>query len=108
MVSQGFTRVFGAERRAVRFAAALLMGTAMTTFVAVPAQAQESNASLRGKVTADGKSAASQVVAVDLDSGYRRTVEVRPDGSYNFASLRPVARSRRCRAAKSAPTSPSA
>ncbi|MCJ8156436.1 TonB-dependent receptor domain-containing protein [Sphingomonas sp. LaA6.9] len=82
-------RTFCAERRIVRFAAALLIGTAMTSVVAVPAHAQESNASLRGKITADGKSGASQVVAIDLDSGYRRTVEVRADGSYNFASLRP-------------------
>lgn len=52
-----------------------------------PAHAQEVNASLRGTITVEG--GASQVTAIDVNSGITRTTPVAPDGSYNFASLRP-------------------
>jgi outer membrane receptor protein involved in Fe transport len=73
----------------IRLAAALLGATAIGAVAVTPAQAQESGASLRGKVTADGAPAASQVEAIEVNTGIRRTAEVRPDGSYNLASLRP-------------------
>ena len=75
--------------RAMRVAAALLTATAITTVVATPAYAQQSTASLRGKITADGTAAASQVTAVEVATGIRRTVPVAADGSYNLPSLRP-------------------
>ena len=73
---------------AMRLAAALLSATAMATIVAAPAHAQESNASLRGTITVGGQPI-SQISAVEVDTGIRRTVTAGPDGSYNFASLRP-------------------
>ena len=68
--------------QAMRIAAGLLAATAITA-IATPAHAQESGASLRGRVTG-----ASQVEAVEVNTGFRRAAEVRPDGSYNLASLR--------------------
>lgn len=73
-----------------RLAAALATGTASAALgvaLAAPAYAQEVNASLRGRVAAD--SAVTQVTAIEVATGIRRTVQVAPDGSYNFASLRP-------------------
>lgn len=73
-----------------RLTAALAVTTAPAALgvaLAAPAYAQEVNASLRGRVAAD--SAVTQVTAIEVDSGIRRTVQVAPDGSYNFASLRP-------------------
>jgi outer membrane receptor protein involved in Fe transport len=70
-----------------RLAAALAVGTAgsvMALALAAPAHAQESNASLRGSVAG-----ATQITAIEVDTGIRRTVAVGSDGSYNFASLRP-------------------
>ncbi len=52
---------------------------------AVPAQAQVSNASLRGTVKAEG--GVSQVTAINVNTGFQRTVAVAANGSYNFASL---------------------
>lgn len=86
MLSQSKNRSFTARR----LAAALAVGTASAALgvaLAAPAYAQEVNASLRGRVAAD--SAVTQVTAIEVDSGIRRTVQVAPDGSYNFASLRP-------------------
>jgi hypothetical protein len=71
-------------------ASALALGIASLTLsmaVATPAQAQESTASLRGTITVEG--GASQVAAIDVNSGITRTAVVATDGSYNFPSLRP-------------------
>ncbi|MGN3974818.1 TonB-dependent receptor [Tsuneonella sp. SYSU-LHT278] len=73
-----------------RLAAALAVTSAagvMAVALAVPAYAQEANASLRGRISADSQ--VSQVSAVEVATGVRRTVTVASDGSYNFASLRP-------------------
>jgi hypothetical protein len=73
-----------------RLAAALAVGTAggaLALTLAAPAHAQESTASLRGRVSAE--SAVTQVTAVELATGLRRTATVGSDGSYVFASLRP-------------------
>lgn len=80
------------NRRSVarRLAAALAVGTASAALgiaLAAPAHAQEANATLRGTITAD--SSVTQVSAVEVDTGIRRTATVNPDGSYVFASLRP-------------------
>jgi outer membrane receptor protein involved in Fe transport len=77
------------HRSAVRTAAALMLASVTTGIFAVPVHAQESSASLRGNVTANGAAAATQVVAIEVDTGLRRTADVRPDGSYNLPSLRP-------------------
>ena len=69
---------------------AVALGVASITMplaLATPAHAQEVNASLRGTITVEG--GASQVSAVEVDTGIRRTTPVAADGSYNFASLRP-------------------
>ena len=84
MSNQSFTRVArGSFRRSLGFAAALLVGTATATLAPVPAYAQESGATLRGTITGG-----TQVTAVEVDTGFRRTVPILPDGSYNFGSLR--------------------
>ena len=71
-----------------RLAGALALGSAtgaLAIALAVPAHAQESNASLRGSVTG-----ATQITAVDVATGFRRTVDVSQDGRYNFPQLRPA------------------
>ncbi|WP_375289029.1 TonB-dependent receptor domain-containing protein [Qipengyuania sp.] len=71
-----------------KLAAALAVGVAggaMSMALAVPAHAQESNASLRGTVTG-----ATEITAVDIATGFRRTVSVSQDGRYNFPQLRPA------------------
>ena len=71
-------------------ASALALGVAsfsLTIALATPAHAQEVNASLRGTITVEG--GATQVTAIDVNSGITRTTPVAADGSYNFASLRP-------------------
>ncbi len=78
------------SRIARRLAAALAFGTAsgaLAIALAAPAHAQESNASLRGNITAD--SSVTQVTAVEIGTGVRRTSSVGADGGYVFASLRP-------------------
>ncbi len=75
-------------RTAVRLAAALMIGTAASAIVALPANAQVNNASLRGRITAPQNAMPTQVVAIDVGSGYRRTVQVGADGTYNFPALR--------------------
>jgi len=82
----GMVRNFSARR----MAAALALGTAggaLAIGLAAPAHAQESNASLRGRVTAETQ--ITQVAAVEVATGVRRSVTVSADGRYNFASLRP-------------------
>lgn len=69
---------------------ALALGVAsltLTMTIATPAHAQEVNASLRGTITVEG--GASQVTAIEVNTGITRTTPVAADGSYNFASLRP-------------------
>ena len=58
---------------------------ALAIALAAPALAQESNASLRGNVTG-----ATQITAVDVATGFRRTIDVTQDGRYNFPQLRPA------------------
>jgi hypothetical protein len=58
---------------------------ALAIALAAPALAQESNASLRGSVTG-----ATQITAVDVATGFRRTIDVTQDGRYNFPQLRPA------------------
>ncbi|QWC57516.1 TonB-dependent receptor [Erythrobacter sp. 3-20A1M] len=75
------------SRSARRLAAALALGvagSAIAVATAVPAHAQESSASLRGNVQG-----ASEITAVEVNTGFRRTVPVSADGTYNFAQLRP-------------------
>ncbi len=74
---------------ATRLAAALLAIAAIAVFATVPARAQQNDATLRGTITLPGESKATQVVAIDAASGYRRTSDVDANGKYNFASLRP-------------------
>lgn len=71
------------------FAAAWLAAIVALVLAAMPAHAQQSDATLRGTITAPGGSEATQVVAIDIASGYRKTSDVGPDGQYHFASLRP-------------------
>lgn len=69
----------------------LLAGAATALVMSSAAYAQTAGASLRGDVTFEEGEAISgaQVVVVDVESGFRRSVEIQPDGSYNFPSLRP-------------------
>src|SRR5690606_24426964 len=70
------------------FAAALILGSAGASLaigIATPAAAQVSNASLRGTVKAEG--GVSQVTAINVNTGFQRSVSVGANGSYNFASL---------------------
>ncbi|RYD54903.1 MAG: TonB-dependent receptor [Sphingomonadales bacterium] len=73
---------------ALRLAAALLIGTSAAAVTATPAFAQQSDASLRGTITLSEGTTVQQVVAVENATGFRRNADVRPDGSYNFGSLR--------------------
>lgn len=81
------------SRGASKSLAALLTWSAaagtIAAATATPVHAQVSDASLRGKVTAEGEAAATQVTAIEVDTGLKRSVPVRKDGSYVFASLRP-------------------
>ena len=73
-----------------RLASTLALGVASGTMalaLTTPAQAQESQSSLRGTVSADG--GVTQVTAIEVNTGITRTATVSPDGGYNFASLRP-------------------
>jgi len=76
-------------RRALRLAAALMLGTSLAAGMAVPAAAQQSDASLSGVVTMPEGATAQQITAIEVNTGYRRIADVRADGSYVFASLRP-------------------
>jgi hypothetical protein len=82
------SRARGVQGKALRIAAALMMGSAMTLVAAAPAYAQESDASLRGNITAADGAAAQSVTAVEVATGFRREATVREDGSYTFPSLR--------------------
>ena len=74
--------------RAVAVALAWSSGAAaLAVGVAAPAHAQQVNASLRGKVKAEG--GVSQVTIVNVDTGFTRISTPTADGSYQFASLPP-------------------
>lgn len=71
--------------------AALAAATTLATgavLAPVAAHAQVGQASLRGTITSPSDNRATQVSAVEVATGIRRTVAIGPDGSYNFASLR--------------------
>ncbi|MGV2497109.1 TonB-dependent receptor [Pelagerythrobacter aerophilus] len=77
-------------RFARKLAAALALGVAggaMSLAMVAPAQAQESTASLRGRIT--GAEGVTQIAAIEVNTGIRRVSAVGADGSYQFASLRP-------------------
>lgn len=78
-----------ANRRLLRLAAALMLGTAASAVAVTPAEAQVADASLRGRIALPSGSTIREVSATELATGYRRTAEVLRDGTYNFASLRP-------------------
>ena len=86
MVLQRLARQARTNRGGMRFAAALMIGTAISAVAAVPAHAQVGAASLRGTITGVEP---TQVVAVEIDTGYRRTATLAADGTYNLPSLRP-------------------
>ena len=54
---------------------------------ATPAHAQVSGASLRGRIAAPQGAMPTQVTAINVDNGVRRTATVSADGTYNFPSL---------------------
>lgn len=54
-----------------------------------PAHAQESQASLRGTITAPAGNPVREVSAVEVQTGYRRTATLDAGGAYNFPALRP-------------------
>lgn len=90
MPMNAVTHARASRGRALRLAAAALMlGTSMAAIAVAPAQAQQADASLRGRITMRADAAVQQVVAVETATGYRRTADVHADGSYNFAALRP-------------------
>ena len=78
-----------ARRSRMALAGALMLGTALSAVaVATPAAAQVDNASLRGRITAPAGGAPTEVVAIEVNTGYRRTSSVSSDGTYNFPALR--------------------
>ncbi|WOF44618.1 TonB-dependent receptor [Sphingopyxis indica] len=89
MTSVQSHHIHGARRsRARALAAALAWSSAagaLALGVAAPAHAQVSNASLRGTVKAEG--GVSQVTAINVNTGFQRSVAVDANGGYNFASL---------------------
>lgn len=89
MTSVQSHHIHGARRsRARALAAALAWSSAagaLAIGVAAPAHAQVSNASLRGTVKAEG--GVSQVTAINVNTGFTRSVAVDANGGYNFASL---------------------
>ena len=54
-----------------------------------PAMAQVGQASLRGTITTPANNPVTEVTAIEVSTGIRRSATVGADGSYNFASLRP-------------------
>ncbi len=81
-----------AKRRAGRLAASLVFSSAAAAIavgIATPASAQVSSASLRGTIELDAGTTASQVTAIEVNTGLRRTSTVATTGEYSFASLPP-------------------
>ena len=70
------------------FAVALMIGSATAAITAVPAHAQVNDASLRGRITAAEGARPTEVIAVEVNTGVRRTATVSAEGVYNFPSLR--------------------
>ena len=70
------------------FAVALMLGAATGAIIATPAAAQVNDASLRGRVAAPAGGMPTAVIAIEVNTGVRRTSTVRGDGAYNFPSLR--------------------
>ncbi|MEH3041349.1 MAG: TonB-dependent receptor [Sphingomonas paucimobilis] len=71
--------------------AALAAATTLATgamLAPVAAHAQVGQASLRGTITSPADNRATQVTAVEVATGIRRTATIGADGTYNFASLR--------------------
>ncbi len=71
--------------------AALAAATTLATgamLAPVAAYAQVGQASLRGTITSPADNRATQVTAVEVATGIRRTATIGADGTYNFASLR--------------------
>ncbi len=71
--------------------AALAAATTLATGAVVApmaAHAQVGQASLRGTITSPADNQATQVTAVEVATGIRRTATIAADGTYNFASLR--------------------
>lgn len=70
--------------------AALAAATTLATgamLAPVAAHAQVGQASLRGTITSPPGNAVESVTIVEVNTGFRQTVRVGPDGRYNFASL---------------------
>ncbi|MBM3929536.1 MAG: carboxypeptidase regulatory-like domain-containing protein, partial [Sphingomonadales bacterium] len=87
-MGKGF-RAGTARRSRMALAGALMLGTALSAVtVATPAAAQVNDASLRGRIAAPAGGMPTEVVAVEVNTGQRRTSSVSADGLYNFASLR--------------------
>lgn len=81
---------FAAHSRLRAFAAALAWGTAPLALAVVataPASAQVNTASLRGRITAPEGAMPTQIVAINIATGVRRTAVVNAQGSYNFPVL---------------------
>jgi outer membrane receptor protein involved in Fe transport len=60
---------------------------ALAVVAAAPASAQVNTASLRGRITAPPGAMPTQIVAINVGSGVRRTVSVSAQGVYNFPVL---------------------
>ena len=83
------SRAGTARRSHFSFASALLLGSALSAVaVATPAAAQVDNASLRGRIAAPAGGAPTQVTAIEVNTGVRRTSVVDATGRYNFTALR--------------------
>ncbi|WP_448663270.1 TonB-dependent receptor domain-containing protein [Sphingomonas sp. CJ20] len=83
MNRQGKARRFG-------LAAMLMLGTATSAVSITQAHAQQSQATLRGKITEQGQPVQVQsVTATEISTNYRANGSVSADGTYQFASLRP-------------------
>lgn len=74
--------------RTMRFAAALMLGTAASAVAVAPAHAQQSNASLRGTITTDSGVTVTSVTAVEVATNIRRNATLSSGGAYNLPSLR--------------------
>ncbi|MBW4332071.1 TonB-dependent receptor [Stakelama sp. CBK3Z-3] len=77
--------------RMLRFAAALMMGSAMSAIAVAPAHAQSSQASIRGTITSDNAALSNaQIVLINVNNGYRRQATTSAQGSYTFTSVPPA------------------
>lgn len=81
--SPRFRSLFATKKLAAALALGVA-GSAMSLALATPAYAQISNASLSGTITGG----ATQVDAIEVNTGIRRSMPVSANGRYNFAALR--------------------